>query len=246
MVKFLHAYLERDVHDLFERVRPTWQFGVKFEWGQPGHYSFNYAFHPGPILDAVFYGGDFNEYSLGSLLISNERSPILAGEGGKVTSFIERIPFAYHLDNRRFVAYLREEAVREGVAVLERSVTEFVPAEDGESLTHVVTDDGEARTFDLYVDCTGFRSEIMGGALGSRFVSYDEGLFCDRAIVANVPRGEHIKWFTTAETMEAGWCWTTPSVEDDHRGYVFSSDFVGDDEAGEEMRAKNPGMGEPA
>ena len=244
MVKFLHAFLGLDVNDLFKRVQPTWKFGVKFEWGQPCHYAFNYAFHPGPILDAVYYGGDFNDYSLGSMLISQERSPILVGEGGQLTSFIERIPFAYHLENRRFVTYLREEAVRSGVEVVDRGVTEIVPAEGGESLDHVVTDDGESRSFDLYVDCTGFRSEIMGGALGSPFVSYDESLFCDRAIVANVPHGGHIKPFTTAETMDAGWCWNTPSREDDHRGYVFSSEFISDDDAAEEMRAKNPGMGE--
>ncbi len=61
----------------------------------------------------------------------------------------------------------------------------------------------------------------MGGALGSPFLSYDESLLCDRAILANVPHGRHIKPFTTTETMEAGWCWNTSSVEDDHRGYVF-------------------------
>ena len=244
MVKFLHAYLERDVHELYRKVQPTWKFGVKFEWGQPGDSYFNYAFHPGPILDSVYYGGDFNEYSLGSALISSERSPIVAGEGGRLTSLIDRIPFAYHLDNGRFVAYLREEAVRDGVERLARSVDAFVPTEDGESLDHIVTDDGEERRFDLYVDCTGFRAEIIGEALGSPFHSYEGSLFCDRAIVANVPHGGHVKPFTTAETMDAGWCWNTPSVEDDHRGYVFSSRFLGDDEAAEEMRAKNPGMGD--
>ena len=131
MVKFLHAYLERDVHELYRKVQPTWKFGVKFEWGQPGDYYFNYAFHPGPVLDSVYYGGDFNEYSLGSMLISNERAPILTGEGGQLTSLIDRIPFAYHLDNGRFVAYLREEAVRDGVERLELSVDIFVPTEDG-------------------------------------------------------------------------------------------------------------------
>ena len=59
-----------------------------------------------------------------------------------------------------------------------------------------------------------------------------------------MPHGGHIKPFTTAETMNAGWCWNTPSVEDDHRGYVFSSQFLSDDEAAEEMRSKNPGMGD--
>ena len=56
MVKFMHSYLEKDVHELFRRVQPTWKLGVRFDWGLPGDYAFNYAFHPGHVLDAHYYG----------------------------------------------------------------------------------------------------------------------------------------------------------------------------------------------
>jgi tryptophan halogenase len=45
--------------------------------------------------------------------------------------------------------------------------------------------------------------------------------------------------------MNAGWCWKIGVEGEDHRGYVFSSAFLSEDEAKAEMRAKNPGLGEP-
>jgi tryptophan halogenase len=45
--------------------------------------------------------------------------------------------------------------------------------------------------------------------------------------------------------MDAGWCWRIPVEGEDHRGYVYSSAHLTPDEAQAEMRAKNPGLGEP-
>jgi tryptophan halogenase len=51
---------------------------------------------------------------------------------------------------------------------------------------------------------------------------------------------EPIKPYTTVETMECGWCW---QIEHEHwinRGYVFSSSFISDDAARQELLRKNP------
>ena len=42
--------------------------------------------------------------------------------------------------------------------------------------------------------------------------------------------------------MENGWCWCIPMVESDHRGYVFSSAYVSDDEALAEARRLWPDL----
>ena len=245
MVKFLHNYLDRNIHEFFKRVQPTLKFGVKFEWGAPGDSFFTYAFHPGHILDSQYHGGDFNDYSLGSMMITNGKVPIVRDQKGAMNSLLENIAFAYHLDNAKFVSYLQEEAKNDGINVIEQNVVQFVPHEDlDDGLAFLVTEDGVEREYDLYVDCTGFRSSIIGETLKSPFVLFDSSLFCDRAVVANVPHAGSIKPYTTAETMNSGWCWNTPSREDDHRGYVFSSNFITDEEAAEEMRLKNPGMGD--
>jgi tryptophan halogenase len=242
IVKFLHSFLKKDINDLFRRVDATWKLGIRFEWGLPPPYYFNYAFHPGNLLEGLAHGRDFNSYSFGSLLMSANRVPIVH-EGNRFTSLLDKVPFAYHLDNVKFVAYLREEAIADGVRRLERTIARVCT--DGEGrVTALQTPEGEELSFDLYVDCSGFRSELLEKAAGSRYVTFESTLFTDSAIAANVPHGGKIKPYTVAETMDAGWCWNIPTVADDHRGYVFSSAFMTVDEAVEEMRRKNPGMGE--
>jgi tryptophan halogenase len=83
---------------------------------------------------------------------------------------------------------------------------------------------------------------LIEEGLGSPFESYATSLFCDRALVATVPQSGPIESCTTAETMNAGWCWRTPVIDEDHRGYVYASTFIDDDAAVAEMRARNPGM----
>ena len=103
------------------------------------------------------------------------------------------------------------------------------------------TGDGVEITADLFVDASGFRSELLGRTMGEPFLSYGSSLFCDRAVIGGWPRtDETIKPFTAAETMDAGWCW---QIEHEHwinRGYVYGSQFISDDAALEEFRRKNP------
>ena len=69
---------------------------------------------------------------------------------------------------------------------------------------------------DFWIDCSGFSSFLLGKTLKVPFVSFKRNLFCDRAVVGGWERGpgEVIKPYTTAETMNSGWCW---QIDHDHR-----------------------------
>jgi tryptophan halogenase len=99
-----------------------------------------------------------------------------------------------------------------------------------------------SHTADLYVDASGFSSLLLGQTLGEPMVSYRGSLFCDRAVIGSWERSryEPIRPYTTAETMEAGWCWQIEHEKHIARGYVYASDFVSDGDAEREFRQKNP------
>ena len=111
----------------------------------------------------------------------------------------------------------------------------------GRGSSALITETGERITADLYVDASGFRSELLGQALGVPFVSYADTLYCDRAVIGGWQRTtEPIHPFTVAETMDAGWAW---QIEHEHfinRGYVYSSAFISDEDARAEHLRKNP------
>ena len=108
-------------------------------------------------------------------------------------------------------------------------------------VSSIVLRDGRRLSAELFIDASGFRSELLGKELAEPFDSYSSSLFCDRSIVGTWPRtDEPILPFTVAETMDAGWCWRIDHEQVINRGYVFCSSELSDDQAREEFQRKNP------
>ncbi len=244
MPPFLHVQLGLDIVELYREVRPTWKLGIKFDWGLPGSYYFNYPFGDGNPVEAHAHDGHINNQSLCSLMMSADRAPIVIGDDGEPVSLLEFMPYAYHLENKSFVAHLEKCARTAAIDHIDAKIERVVPTADRDGVDRLILDDGREVRADVYVDASGFRSLLLEQTLGSPFVGYASSLFCDTAVVAEVPRRGRIEPYTTAETMDAGWCWRIPVEGEDHRGYVFSSAHLTVDQARAEMRAKNPGMGD--
>src|SRR5206468_4394605 len=143
----------------------------------------------------------------------------------------------FHIENKKLVGWLENRCRDHGVGILDATVR---AEKGGEGIDSLVTETGERITAELFVDASGFRSELLGRALGEPFRDYHDALFCDRAVIGGWPRtNEPILPYTTAETMDAGWCW---QIEHEHfinRGYVYSSKFISDNAALEEFLRKN-------
>ncbi|HEY5242401.1 MAG TPA: tryptophan 7-halogenase [Polyangiaceae bacterium] len=245
LVEFLHGTLGIDELELYREVAPTWKLGIRFLWGAPGDHVFHHPFTGEHLLEAIVHARDQDLQSLGAQLMKAARAPLLREPDGSLTPLLSTTAYAYHLDNARFVAFLTRLAARRGVVQVDCVIDDVAVGPDG-CVQHLRADDGRKLSFDLYVDATGFRSLLLQKTLGVAYRSYASSLLCDTAVFADVPRGGGgIAPFTLAETMNAGWCWNIPQVTDDHRGYVFASTHLSADQAEAEMRAKNPGMGEP-
>lgn len=245
-VSFLHHYLKLDVVELTREVQPTWKQGIRFEWGLPGSYVFQAPFdweiNGIGMLGSMGETGDVSSFTLQSMLMAKDVAPVLK-EMGKLQSFLPLLSFAYHLDNPKLVRYLTQQAILRGVKHLDCKIvdaelekTASGEGEDEPSIAHLVSEDGQKLSFDLYVDCTGFRSLLLEQKLGAKFTDYKSSLFTDSAVAFNAPHGGKIRPYTTARTMDHGWCWGIPMVESDHHGYVFSSAYCSEEQALAEAR----------
>ena len=240
VTRFLHGYLNIDPAPFFTQVRPTWKLGLKFIWGKRP--SFNYTF--GPHLTAPvdglprapgFYCRETMAYECEASALMDHDRAFVRGRGGTP---VFHDHFAYHFENAQFVAYLERLAASRGVA-LHDDVLEHVK-QDASGMTGLALASGQTRSADLYVDCSGFESLLLGKAMGEPFLSYAPSLFCDRAVVGGWMRSdEPIRPYTTCETMNAGWCWQIEHEQRINRGYVYSSSFISDDDARHEFIAAN-------
>jgi tryptophan halogenase len=246
LLSFLHHDLGVDVADFYARVKPTWKLGISFKWGPaPDGFMapFDWGAHSIGALGALRENGTVNGFTVESLMMMADLTPVLNVDG-RAVSLLKYLPFAYHLDNVRFVRYLAELAGRRGVRHVDATVDQVVLGADGwvDSLT---TAGGQDLRYDFYVDCSGFRSVLIGEVLRTPFESYASSLFTDSAVTGNVENGGHLRPYTTAATMDSGWCWRIPVSDGDHLGYVYSSAAMSDDAAADELSRRFPGVTEP-
>ncbi|MCW7945882.1 hypothetical protein AAW14_28745 [Streptomyces hygroscopicus] len=246
MTLFLHHYLGIDAEELYRRVRPTWKVGIKFDWGpHPDGFMgpFDWSSDAVGLQGAISSTGSINHATLGSSLMVADKAAVYR-TGDTPLSLMKYVPFAYHLDNGLLVTFLTELAERRGVHHVEATVADVVLS-GPEWVKKLRTTDGRDLEFDLYVDCTGFRSQLLGKALQTPYIPFSSTLFTDSAVTGNIDHHGHIRPYTQATTMNAGWCWRIPTRDSDHRGYVFSSAAISDDEAAEELATRYPGISDP-
>lgn len=140
---------------------------------------------------------------------------------------------AYHLDAYKFGQCLKDLiAIPKGVTHIEDDITNVTVDESG--ITGLVTKENGTITADLYVDCSGFKSMLLGEALGVEFTSFSETLVNDRAVVANIPyedKETELNSWTDCTAIENGWLWNIPIWDRVGTGYVYSSKFVDDETA---------------
>jgi tryptophan halogenase len=240
---FLYRVLDFDVEDFYRTVQPTYKLGIRFHWGgtDEGHY-FHYPFDIGTAAESQEYDGNLLRCTLESVLMSEHRHLVVRSGTQPPFSLEALYPFGYHIDNKRFLAYLHRVALARGIAHVDCTVTGVEKGADG-LIESVVDADGRHHRFDFFIDCTGFQSLLLERTLGSPFVSYASSLFTDSALFGAAPHDGTIKPYTRAQTMDSGWAWTIPMRDEDHLGYVYASPFASDEEAEAEFRRVYPGLG---
>ncbi|QIK78250.1 tryptophan 7-halogenase [Sphingomonas piscis] len=141
--------------------------------------------------------------------------------------------YAYHVDAASLARLLRERALSLGVRHITGEVADVSLRPDG-AIAEVRTTAGAGFTADLYVDCTGFRSELIGKALESPFRSVRDTLFTNRALTCRVGYEDPdtpIESYTLATAHAAGWTWDIGLAGARGIGCVYSSDHLDDDQA---------------
>ncbi len=150
------------------------------------------------------------------------------------------LDYAFHLDAQRFAQLLADFSTERGVRHHLDNIVGATRRANGD-IAAVNTASGARLEADLFVDATGFAALLIGKTLGVGFADCSEWLLCDRAVTMNVPYDQHfpgrVRPCTTATALSAGWVWDIPLQTRRSLGYVYSSAFLGDEDAERELRA---------
>src|SRR5712672_4562733 len=147
--------------------------------------------------------------------------------------------YAYHLDAGKFAPFLQRHCVDKlGVRHVIDEIVRIESRDTGD-ISHLVTKSGEMLTADLYIDCSGFSSLLIGKHLGVPFLSKKDVLFIDKAWAVQIPYQTDdaaITSVTVATAQSSGWVWDIGLTTRRGVGYVFSSAYMSDEGALEELK----------
>ena len=146
--------------------------------------------------------------------------------------------YAYHLDAGKFAGFLQRHCTAKlGVRHVQADVTRVNQAENGD-ISSVSTQQAGDITGDLFVDCTGFASLLLGKTLGVGFKDCSDVLFCDAALAVQVPYetpDAPMASHTLSTAQAAGWIWDIGLPTRRGTGYVYSTRHSSESEAHETL-----------
>jgi hypothetical protein len=144
----------------------------------------------------------------------------------------------YHIDATKFGLWLKEKyCIPRGVKLVPQTVLDFKTNEDG--IEYLLLDNNEQIAADLFIDCTGFKSLLIEGAMNEPFEDFSSVLPNNRAWATRIKylnEEEEMVPYTNCTAIDNGWVWNVPSWERIGTGYVYSDKFVSPEDALKEFK----------
>ncbi|MGZ2411086.1 tryptophan 7-halogenase [Sphingomonas sp. F9_3S_D5_B_2] len=230
-----------DEADFLRETHATYKLGIDFVgWTEAGERYFHQFGQIGRPLNGVpFYQlwlgnrdnpavGPLAAYSMSAVAAAEHRfSPPAPNPADPLS----QIAYAFHFDAAGYGRFLRKYAEAHGAERIEGKIIGV--EQDGESgfVTSVALEDDRRVRGDLFVDCSGFRSLLLGQQLGVKFEDWSHWLPCDRAIAIPSERTEPLLPFTRSTAHPAGWQWRIPLQHRTGNGHVYCSAVMAEEEA---------------
>ena len=241
----LRAFVKRlglDEADFMRATNATFKLGIDFrDFGAIGDsYIHPFGTFGRPLNDVGFHhywlrlreagnAAPLGDYSVAVAAALAARFTLPADDTGNLSG---SYGYAYQFDATLFAPYLRSFAERHGVKRTEGRVVSV--EQDGENgdVRAIALQGGARIEGDLFIDCSGFRSLLLGEAMAEPWEDWSQWLPCDRAVAMPCasPPGP-IEPYTRATAMPAGWRWRIPLQHRVGNGYVYSSAHLTDQAA---------------
>lgn len=159
-------------------------------------------------------------------------------ESMKTVKSIPGAAYAYHFDAAALGEVLKLYAIKKNVNYISDTITSVISDDDG-TIKGLVTKKIGTVQGDLFIDCTGFSSLLLGKHYKEPFNEYYDYLFNDSAVTIQMPYHDKEKEmisYTMCSALSSGWAWTIPLYNRISRGYVYCSKYISKDQAESELR----------
>jgi tryptophan halogenase len=228
-----------DQAEFLRRTNGTFKLGIEFTgWSGEGSryiHSFGYTGRGVGLIPfrqlwlrgrALGVAGEFGDYNFNVAAARLGRMSTNAG-----SNTIPDLAYAYHFDASLFAKMLRDYAEKRGVRRIEGMIHDVERDPESGDITALALDGERRMPGTFFVDCTGFRSLLLGKALDVPYLDWSPWLPCDSALAVPCESSEAFRPYTQAMSRPSGWQWRIPLQHRTGNGHVYCSRFMSDDEA---------------
>jgi tryptophan halogenase len=237
-----------DEAEFMAATRATFKLGIDFEdWGRIGdRYIHPFGTFGSGQSEIGFHQywlrmtqegaavRPLEDYSMACTMARLGRFALPSNDPSKISSTFN---YAYQFDATLYGPYLRARAQRNGAKRTEGRIVDVERNAETGDIETLVLQGGERISGDLFVDCSGFASLLIGRALGEPFQDWSHWLPCDRAVAMPCKTETALTPYTGVIAMEGGWRWRIPLQHRTGNGYVFASSFLDEQSATEALIA---------
>ena len=230
-----HRLIDIDEREFMAATQATFKLGISFEnWRARGE---NYIHAFGSTGTDHWTAGFHHFWQKGreSGIAADYGDYCLEHKAARALRFghlpDDGLVYAYHLDASRYARYLRRYAEHFGIERIEGKIADVQRDPVDGNVAALVLDSGRRLEGDLFLDCTGFRSLLLGQTMGVPYDDWSQWLFNDSAIAVQTDSVGPAVPYTRAIAHDWGWQWRIPLQHRTGNGMVFSSRFVDDDTA---------------
>ncbi|WP_395337274.1 tryptophan halogenase family protein [Novosphingobium sp. BL-8H] len=245
-IKQFNDMLGLDEAEVLRATQATFKLGIEFrDWDRAG----SSYIHPFGTFGEPWGGIGFQHHWLRAKALGRDPGPLeaysfavmaaranrCAMPDGDPRAIASTFSYAYHFDVTLYAGYLRDWAIGQGVTRIEGRMCAAERDDDSGDLLALTLASGERVEGDFFLDCSGFRSLLLGGEFGVEWEDWSHWLPCDRAFAVPSAHGEAFLPYTRATARLAGWTWRIPLQHRVGNGYVFSSRYIEEDAAREAL-----------
>jgi tryptophan halogenase len=230
-----HRLLDINEQEFMAATQATFKLGISFEgWRDRGRdYIHSFGTTGTDHWTAGFQhfwlkgrerglARDYGDYCLELRAAQAKRFAHLPKDG---------LNYAYHLDAGRYARFLRRYSEHFGVQRIEAKIASVEQDPASGDIAALLLDSGRRIEGDLFIDCTGFRSLLLGQTLGVEYEDWSHWLFNDSAIAVQTESVGPAVPLTRSMAHDWGWQWRIPLQNRVGNGIVYSSRHVDDETA---------------
>jgi len=155
----------------------------------------------------------------------------LAAKKISTPEFAFNVNYGYHLDAGKFANFLKSYCTKKlGVSHVLDHLVKVNSTQTGD-IASIETRRSGSIAGDLFIDCTGFASILLGQHYGIKLREKRDTLFNDSAIALQVPYkkpDDPVLPYTLSTAQHAGWIWDIGLSTRRGVGYVYSSYHTSD------------------